>query len=879
MLYRSIRVLAFCTAFILVRHNAGAQQDEGHRLLAEGDRLGWLRNWQAAEPFFEKAEALFHQSGDRRDELYAQISRIRGQLPRRGLFETSTLLDSLLDDPLLKTDNQLRLRCLTVKGDVDLDFDTDLASRDWTDALSVAKTLGDAAWVNRANGELGIVAFLHGDYRTGTLRVMGALSQSQKLGDVGTQIRYLTLIGDGLIQLGQYDQAIASFDRAMAIGRGNPDLTQPVMTYAGKAQALSALGKDTEAKALLESLLNISRGQSAFGYESQTLLELGKLEARLGHGSLAVERLKQAVADARKVDGYNLVSEADLELSKALLKERQFNSAEVAAQDGVEASRTIGDKLLVPRSLAQLAEVEGARGRYKTADGLFLEASEIVEAMLATTTSPNAKSSLASSMDSVFVGHFELAAIHLGNTGKAFTVIEGVRGRSIADTLRYRSVNPPPESASLTAAEKDISKLQLRILKAGAADRKRLLTELPDLERRVGLIEAEEDVPWLHRETQPVPVARLQKALGTDEVVLEYVLSDPTSYGLAITREHVEVFRLASSAVIGKQVQQLLAAVRKNGPTGEPETALYASVIAPVENVVAQKARLIVIPDGPLHSLPFEMLGPRAGQRLLATHVVTYAPSGTVLTLLAEKNGPTASLPLLAVATGSDALAAAGASVSDKQRFSNVNREVFDFGQPQLPPLPAANGEARAVAGILGGKSVTLLGDSATESALKKQPLGQFRVLHFAVHGLVSTKFPERSALVLYPDPAGNEDGYWQAREIARTQLNADLVTLSSCDVGSGAVVGEEGVSNLVRPFLIAGARTVVANIWEANDDFSRGLMREFYSRLAAGVDKGRALQQAKLEMIRKYGEDASPPRLWAGFVMVGESRRSLPSN
>ena len=877
MLYRCIRVLAFCAAFILVCHNASAQQEEGKRLLAEGDRLGWLRNWQAAEPFFEKAEALFQQRGDRRNELYAQISRIRGQLPRRGLFETSTFLDSLLDDPLLKTDTQLRLRCLTIKGDVDLDFDTDLAARDWTEVLSIAKTLQDSAWVNRANGELGVIAFLHGDYRTGTLQVMGALSQAQRLSDVGAQIRYLTLIGDGLIQLGRYDQAISTFDQAMAIGRANPDLSQPVMPYAGKAQALSALGRDTEAKELLENLLNISRGQSAFGYESQTLLELGKLEERLGHGSLAIERLKQAVVDAKKVDGYNLVSEADLELSKALLKEKQFNAAEVAAQEGVEASRSIGDKFWVPRLLAQLAVVEEAKGRYRTADGLFREASEIVEAMLATTTSPNAKSSLASSMDSVFLGHFELAATHLGNTGKAFTIIEGVRGRSIADTLRFRAVNPVLEPASLTTAEKDISKLQLRILKAGASERKRLLTELPDLERRVGLIEAEEDVPWLRRETQPIPIARLQKALGTDEVVLEYVLSDPTSYGLAISREHVEVFRMPSSALIGKQVQQLLAALRKNGLTGEPEAALYASVVAPVESVVSAKARLIVIPDGPLYSLPFETIGPRTGQRLLASHVVTYAPSGTVLTLLAEKNGPAASVPLLAVATGSDALASAGVNASDKPPFGNVNREVFDLGQP-LRPLPAANGEARAIAGILGGKSVTLLGDSATESALKKQPLGQFRVLHFAVHGLVSTKFPERSALVLYPDPAGNEDGYWQAREIARTQLNADLVTLSACDVGSGAVVGEEGVSNLVRPFLIAGARTVVANIWEVNDDFSRGLMREFYSRLAAGVDKGRALQQAKLEMIRKYGEDASPPRLWAGFIMVGESRRGLPA-
>jgi CHAT domain-containing protein len=150
-------------------------------------------------------------------------------------------------------------------------------------------------------------------------------------------------------------------------------------------------------------------------------------------------------------------------------------------------------------------------------------------------------------------------------------------------------------------------------------------------------------------------------------------------------------------------------------------------------------------------------------------------------------------------------------------------------------------------------------------------------VLHFAVHGLLSTKFPDRSALVLYPDPASGEDGFWQAREVARTKLNAELVTLSACDVASGMLLGEEGVANLVRPFLMSGARTVVSNIWESNDDFTHGLMREFYTRLAAGVDKGKALQEAKLAMIQKFGADATP-RLWAGFIMVGESRRALSS-
>jgi hypothetical protein len=78
-----------------------------------------------------------------------------------------------------------------VKGDVDLDFDTALAARDWTEALSIAKRLEDTAWINRANGELGIISFVQGDYRTGTLRVMGALSQATKLNDMGAQIRYL----------------------------------------------------------------------------------------------------------------------------------------------------------------------------------------------------------------------------------------------------------------------------------------------------------------------------------------------------------------------------------------------------------------------------------------------------------------------------------------------------------------------------------------------------------------------------------------------------------------------------------------------------------------------------------------------------------------
>ena len=103
-------------------------------------------------------------------------------------------------------------------------------------------------------------------------------------------------------------------------------------------------------------------------------------------------------------------------------------------------------------------------------------------------------------MDGIFLGHFELAATHLNSPSKAFMVIEGVRGRSIADSLRFRRVSREPEPASLTRTEKEISQLQLRFLRAGTRERKRLLTDLLSLEQRAIEIEAGQDAPWLRQQ-------------------------------------------------------------------------------------------------------------------------------------------------------------------------------------------------------------------------------------------------------------------------------------------------------------------------------------------------------------------------------------------
>jgi CHAT domain-containing protein len=162
------------------------------------------------------------------------------------------------------------------------------------------------------------------------------------------------------------------------------------------------------------------------------------------------------------------------------------------------------------------------------------------------------------------------------------------------------------------------------------------------------------------------------------------------------------------------------------------------------------------------------------------------------------------------------------------------------------------------------------LGKEATEGAFKREPLDQFRALHLAVHGFADTQYPERSALVLAPDPKGAEDGLLQVREIMRLRLNAELTTLSACDSGVGKLEGQEGVSNLVEAFLVAGSKSVVASLWSVDDRSTRMLMADFYGRLARREPSASALRNAKLDLLDKVGDLS--PYYWAAFIGVGET-------
>lgn len=867
MQYRSLSILAL----VLLLPSARQQAPDPEPLLQQADRLAWMKNWSRAEPLYAEAERLFDARGDRRDALYASVSKLRGELPRLSVPDVSQRLADYLDDPIVQHDDRLRLRCLVIKGETDTDLDPALAERSWNEALQIATKLGDSAWANRATGELGLLAFLQGDIGESVIKLGRALQVAQSNGDVASVVRWLTLFGEGYLQLNRAEQAVDYFDKALKVASTVPELQFPVMTYQGKGDALASLGRVAEAERVVNEGLESARGLGALGYQAELTFRLGVIADSRGQTERAQNLSVDAIDLARRAGGDAIFAEIAVELARIQRTRDDMSGAERTLREGVAVARRMNNEILLPKLLAELGDLQTAERKYEDAANDLDEASDLLEGLLTKASSPWVRSRVIAGMDNVFVARIRLDGSRTEDPAAMFSAVEQARGRSLLELLLSKPVGDLKEPSELRAGDRDIARLQLKLFEAkDRTERKRLLDEIFATEERLAPISTELFNRSQVGPRQPLDLNDLQGALRGDELLLEFVLGEPSSYCIAISRTTARLVRLPNRAAIEKRVEPLLKDIH-TVRNAEVDAKAVAAMLLDQMPEVASKRRLIISPDGNLHELPFDLLVDRSGKRLLETHVVSYTPSGSVLATLRRRqvrvNRPRIALAVSA-SPPNEELGKGERSVSAP--LGTVSRGIYDIDGGTLPPLPSANDEARSVGRILGGRGTTvLIGRAGTELAVKEQPLEEYRVLHFAVHGVVSSKFPARSALVFRP--AGGEDGLFQAREILNTRLTADLVTLSACDTGSGGVYGEEGVSSLIRPFLAAGAKSVVANLWSADDTFSLAIMKEFYRQLAAGTDKGEALRQAKLKMLRVFGTQAVP-KLWSGLVIYGDS-------
>jgi CHAT domain-containing protein/Tfp pilus assembly protein PilF len=850
---------------------AVAQVSEPHKLLAEADRLAWLRVWTRAEPLYARARDAFRANGDERNALYAEVSQLRGQLPTLPVPDVSERLSDYLDNPLVRNDERLRLRVLIIKGETDEDLDPSLSQRSWTEALALAQKLNEPAWANRARGELGLVAFLQGDTNTAIVNLGQAIKLAETNGDTSSLVRWLTLFGHGYVELGRPEQAFDFYERALKIARAVPELQMPFMTLVGKADALIKVGRVSEAEELITATLAEASKEGALGYQAELTTRLGLVAVARKQIPRALEEMANAAEFARAAGANRILAGLALERARILRQGKRTAEAESVLREGIISSRSMGERLLLPRLLGQLADLQLSRGRRAEASELLQEADDILEGLLTNASSPWVRGRILGSMDEVVSARIRLEGERPDATPTAlFAVLERARARSLVDLLHARPLSQVRQPEELRAAERKIAALQMQLLRTtNRMNRQRLLDEIFRAEEALAPMTTELFSRSRRTARAPVTLRAVQSALRPNELLFEVALGEPASFGIVVNRSAARVLRLPGRAVIQEQADRLVSAARAGKDVQADARVLSTTLFSELPELAAHH-RLLISVDGSLQQVPFELLErPTAqGRRLLETHVVSYTPSASILMMLRTRaEGLETSTSRIALAVGASPPAAVGTS---GKASGPVTRGVYDLDATQLRPLPLAAEEAEAVRTAFGTRaSEVLVKDEATEAAVKQQPLADYRVVHLAAHGIMSTKFPARSALVLRP--SGNEDGLLQAREILNLRLNAALVTLSACDTSSGATHGQDGVASLVRPFVAAGARAVVANLWAADDTFSAALMREFYRELAGGTDIGESLRRAKLRMIETFGPEAIP-RLWSGVLAYGDA-------
>ena len=711
---------------------------------------------------------------------------------------------------------------------------------------------------------------------------------------VGLMLNQLGVIYFGM---GRYVEAEASYRRAIAIrekvqGREHPDL---VVSLGNLAGVLTNAKRYADAEALYRRALAI--GEKAYGKDHVQLAiplrELGFLYQRLDRAAEGEPLFNRAIALQEKALGASHLQLADTLSAFAKLKLGRDRVSE-AVPLTQRAVRIVSKALIKDRgatgldgalmrrhfelNIDVLRRARNERLVGPTADSLTFEAAQWANQSVAATA----------------LGQMA-ARLGAGNDALAALIREQ---QDITTHLRVLDKELATELAKPANERNQVRENGVRN-RIAALERKlqeysaRIAAQFP---RYAELVTA-----------SPLAVADVQKLLGPDEALLLYHVNDDRSFVWAVTRDRIEWYTVKlSSAFLERQVETLRAAldIEKNKDLArafdyDAAHRLYSAVLGPVEDVIKGKPHLIVVPAGPLSSLPFHVLvtekkagsavDHRSAAWLVRRHAVTVLPAVASLKALREV-AVRASAPQPYLGFGNPIFTPAPrkAATSPRARLAAAMRGAdtrMDDLRRALPPLPDTADELRAVARALGTPSQVKLAEEATERAVKNARLADYRILHFATHGLEASqtaRFIERAepalALTLPQKPSELDDGLLTASEVAALTLNADWVILSACNTAAGAKPGAEPLSGLARSFFYAGAKTLLVSHWPVQSDAAVRLVTGTIRTLEKDrtLTPAEALRRAMVALLDDPAKARNAhPGVWAPFVIVGTSARA----
>ena len=429
---------------------------------------------------------------------------------------------------------------------------------------------------------------------------------------------------------------------------------------------------------------------------------------------------------------------------------------------------------------------------------------------------------------------------------------------------------------------------------------------------------------------QPTPLSlkEIQRLLDPETLLLEYSLGHDASYLWAVTQTSIHSYDLPKRPDIEKQARHLytLLTARNRGEKKETDQqrrvrlvqaeAEYTKAATDLSQILLGPAaaqlgtrRLVVVGDGALQHIPFAALpDPSAGGRpLVVQHELVSLASASVLGVLRQESEGRRPAPksvavmadpvfdgedvrvggtdkpnkLRRKTTGAQQVIAAGAEKTDQTSTREIDRAVGeaeligDGSRGRIRRLPFSRQEAEMILALVPAHDgMKALDFKASRETATGGELGEYRIIHFATHGLLNAEHPELSGIVLslVNEDGGQRDGFLRLHEIYNLRLSAELVVLSACQTALGKQIRGEGLVGLVRGFMYAGSKRVVASLWKVDDEATAELMKIFYrGMLKESLRPAAALREAKVEMSRN--KRWRSPYYWAAFELQGEWR------
>lgn len=854
--------LATCKAAIAIAEAAGLTVAAARVRLASVQSLSELGRYDEAVAAGEAALAAFQHAGEpvlaARAEVSLGATHDRREDPVRALAHYDRALPALAGDPVI------RAQIETNRGIALMGLDEYARAEEAFAAAVDAFSAGGLDWAAAiAEGNLAYLATRQGRIERALLhfeRARRCLEADESPADLA---RLLAEQADALALLGMPTEARQLYQRVL------PNLEACGLTLEG-AQARAGLGRVS-----LE-LGRVEEAETELAMAAKALERLGQEAARarldLVRAEFAAQCGRRAEARALAEDALDTLAlrPSDAVLAHEQLAWRDMEAGEHAAAEAhIASALPVAERLDLAPLRARLLHVRGLarRGRGASDDALrdLKSAVEQIERARGALQAERFRTAFLGSHLAIYEDAV-LAALDADETATAdaFALVERAKSRALLDVVggaldlidaADREAEDPAEAELLTELARLRSELNWQYSRfddaqadpTSFAEREEWRASIQRLESEFSTLEdrlaAAGGIAGLYApplglddalELVPTGGALVEYFIAGDEV-LAFVLREgavsvarrlatSTQLHELVGRVHFQIGRAVASAgreLSDSRVDRQLGEVRRE------LGALHNRLIAPIGDRLAGASKLLIVPHGALHALPFNALWD--GRRhLIESCEIVYAPSVSMLAHLAP-SGKAVEPPLGALVVG----------VPDRL-------------------APWIETEAQQVAAVLGVSPV--IGREATTDRVSRDVAGR-DIVHLACHGRFSPDRPLASGLKL-------ADGWLTVRDIYALRLGASLVTLSGCETGRATVGGGDELTGLVRGFFAAGARSLLISLWTVNDESTAALMADFYDAYREGAAPAAALRGAQRAALARNPH----PAFWAPFMLGGHS-------